>query len=672
MCGVRAGGDALLRRPKNCVIEVIADLDVHEVVQHRVVIHEGGLYGNLAGRHGEGVLAVLFGELDLLVVLVQNRQSFQNITLVRRDRDGHRVALGGGLGTDGNGAVVSLADRHAVGGDRAAATAAGGGTRIDSQGTLGNCTDFIISPRFSLENRCGDRNVEAAGSLTIGGGGGTGQGSKDVRRLNAGRQIAVGHGEGGECSVHGHALVVGSYCDDALAYSNRSCGLLAHGGVGLILCGDRCRTRLQRLDRGRRAGSSHLQYTGIVGSPSPAAGAGARIGHRGSQRKAFAIGLAGGNTADGHACVGLIHELEGQRSGDVRIVLAADGDGPVLIRCSRDARLAGVGEIAGCICARVAHHVAGVSIRNRICDLRLGRSGGEEIGCRQRTCLYTGIVLQNIHRLGGSGVTVSSLVDLRGAGHNITHAVGQVVVVCRSALQCNIDGHIHIGGVRVSIGECSRGNIEVRSHAQCAADTGDGHTGDGSVGIAVIVLVVDGGCADGNILCRDVRCCRGLITAGGQLVVAGTGTAQSAQSQINGLAIAHISIREGASSGNGQAIAAHNASNGRAGGVDRGSGAAVILFVLSGDAGNGDFLFLHDGVHGRAALMGAALVGRGDALAGRTGLDSLKRDCFGICIGLYQLEVFLVAIPAPLSARAGVTGLRCRQDELLTIGYGVR
>lgn len=44
----------------------------------------------------------------------------------------------------------------------------------------------------------------------------------------------------------------------------------------------------------------------------------------------------------------------------------------------------------------------------------------------------------------------------------------------------------------------------------------------------------------------------------------GTGTAQSAQSQINGLAIAHISIREGASSGNGQAIAAHNASNGRA------------------------------------------------------------------------------------------------------------
>ena len=69
--------------------------------------------------------------------------------------------------------------------------------------------------------------------------------------------------------------------------------------------------------------------------------------------------------------------------------------------------------------------------------------------------------------------------------------------------------------------------------------------------------------------------------------------------------------------------------------------------------------------------MGAALVGRGDTLAGRTGLDSLKRDCFGICIGSYQLEVFLVVIPSPLFVRAGrVTGLRCRQGELLTVAYG--
>ena len=132
-----------------------------------------------------------------LVVLVQNRQGLQHIAPLSGVTVMVTVSpFGGGLGTDGNGAVVSLADRHAVGGDRAAATAAGGGTRIDSQGTLGNCTDFIISPRFSLENRCGDRNVEAAGSLTIGGGGGTGHGSEDVRRLNAGRQIAVGHGEG--------------------------------------------------------------------------------------------------------------------------------------------------------------------------------------------------------------------------------------------------------------------------------------------------------------------------------------------------------------------------------------------------------------------------------------------------------------------------------------------
>ena len=71
--------------------------------------------------------------------------------------------------------------------------------------------------------------------------------------------------------------------------------------------------------------------------------------------------------------------------------------------------------------------------------------------------------------------------------------------------------------------------------------------------------------------------------------------------------------------------------------------------------------------------MGAALVGRGDVLTGRTGLDSLKRDCFGICIGSYQLEAFSVVIPSPFFVRAGrVTGLRCRQGELLTIGYGVR
>lgn len=187
-------------------------------------------------------------------------------------------------------------------------------------------------------------------------------------------------------------------------------------------------------------------------------------------------------------------------------------------------------------------------------------------GCRQPTCLYTGIILQNIHRLGGSGAAVGGLVDLRGACHNITHAVGQVVVVCRSALQCNIDGHIHIGGVRVSIGECSRGNIEVRSHAQCAADTGNGHTGDGSVGIAVIALVVDGGCADGNILRRDVRCCRGLITAGGQLVVAGTGTAQRQGTKCDRSAARIGAVEGGASRNtNRQIITSLLAGNDRAG-----------------------------------------------------------------------------------------------------------
>ena len=74
---IRARGDTLLRRPLHRVVEVVVGLDVHEVVQHGVVVHEGDLDLDLARRHGEGVLAIFLGELELLAVLVQNGQSFQ-------------------------------------------------------------------------------------------------------------------------------------------------------------------------------------------------------------------------------------------------------------------------------------------------------------------------------------------------------------------------------------------------------------------------------------------------------------------------------------------------------------------------------------------------------------------------------------------------------------------
>ena len=208
--------------------------------------------------------------------------------------------------------------------------------------------------------------------------------------------------------------------------------------------------------------------------------------------------------------IGLIHELEGQRAGDVRIVLAADGDGPALIRCSRDVRLAVVGEISGRIRARDTHHVAGGSIRNRICDLRLGRSGGEEIGCRQRTCLYTGIVLQNIHRLGGSGAAVGSLGDLKlHSGRNHLQRVvagleaGAVMVHhCQRAQRDVVLTHILARfSAQRTIESCSLAS-------DCTGrSVGQHRIGGGAIAFALTAVGRDG----------QRGLCNGILHAGGRL-----------------------------------------------------------------------------------------------------------------------------------------------------------
>ena len=107
MLGVRAGGDAILRSPENCIIVIIAGLDVHEEVQHRVVVHEGHRDRDLGGGHGEGVLAVLLGELDFLAVFVRYSERFQRVALVWRDGNGHGITT---LGVAAVGCYLAVPD----------------------------------------------------------------------------------------------------------------------------------------------------------------------------------------------------------------------------------------------------------------------------------------------------------------------------------------------------------------------------------------------------------------------------------------------------------------------------------------------------------------------------------------------------------------------------------
>lgn len=104
--------------------------------------------GDLGGRHGEGVLAVLFGELHLAALLIQNLDGIQFIALVGLHGDGHGVALGGRLGGNGDGSIFGLIRSDGVAWRAAAATAsATGGHRIRRKGAGQN---FVVSALLGL------------------------------------------------------------------------------------------------------------------------------------------------------------------------------------------------------------------------------------------------------------------------------------------------------------------------------------------------------------------------------------------------------------------------------------------------------------------------------------------------------------------------------------------
>ena len=107
MLGIRAASDALLCRPQHSVIVVAVCRNIQKEVQHRVVVHKGRLDLDLAGRHGESVLAAaLVGQLEFIAFAVLNGDGFQHIAAVGLNGDGHGIAALGVAGADGDAAVL--------------------------------------------------------------------------------------------------------------------------------------------------------------------------------------------------------------------------------------------------------------------------------------------------------------------------------------------------------------------------------------------------------------------------------------------------------------------------------------------------------------------------------------------------------------------------------------
>ena len=142
-----AGGDAVLDRPLDGLIEVGVVGHVVEEVQHGVVLHEGRLDLDLARGHGEGVLAVaLVLERQLVAVLVGDGQGLEDVAAVGLDGDGHGVALAGALRADGHGAVLGLARGRDGVGRVVGAAAAGVGRRVaDRPDTVRGAAHIVIA-----------------------------------------------------------------------------------------------------------------------------------------------------------------------------------------------------------------------------------------------------------------------------------------------------------------------------------------------------------------------------------------------------------------------------------------------------------------------------------------------------------------------------------------------
>lgn len=182
--GGGAAGDLRLRRPQDCVIEVVAFLHIGEGIG-LLDLCKDGLHGDLGGGHGEGVLAVLLGELHLVAVLVGDLDGIHLVALVRFHSDGHGLAAGGVLGADAHGAVLSVCSGDGVGGN---ATAAGGDTvQDDGAGQLVVVVGVSggVSPAVAGVRRDNGSGLSIPLNLTASGGDGA-DGQRGIRQSLAG------------------------------------------------------------------------------------------------------------------------------------------------------------------------------------------------------------------------------------------------------------------------------------------------------------------------------------------------------------------------------------------------------------------------------------------------------------------------------------------------------
>ena len=167
-------------------------MHIGEEVEHGVVVHKDRLHRDLARRHGKGILsAALVGQRERLAVLVQHGQAFEGVALVGGHGDGHSVALGGGFGRYGDGAVFGLIRRNSVAecGRDAAAT----GGRTSGKCCFGNGTVIHVC----LDRNRLDRGGRGQADCTI------------VSRTVAGRRCAIRcviNGRTGCCAGNLHRL----------------------------------------------------------------------------------------------------------------------------------------------------------------------------------------------------------------------------------------------------------------------------------------------------------------------------------------------------------------------------------------------------------------------------------------------------------------------------------
>ena len=425
-------GDALFLRPLHSLIVIGAGGHIAERACLNF-LDKGNIDFNPAGGHGKVVLAVaLVGQFQLLTILVGHGKVVQLITAVGLHRDGYGIALRGRLRRNGDGTVLGLIHRNSVAGS---VRASAGGTGADGQLAI-----LIADGVVAGGHRAAGRDLDLAGLGHVGG---------DLlavcvnilhRRL--GRQLLLAHQTGNGIAVRPqHGGLVTHIGGLILGLDGNS--LLPHCQVA----GRRC---LVILRRGGRPGGDDRRARALDGDLAGAVHGGNRrltalVGH------GAALGLIGSGEGEVRVAVGLGHAavlkleavlnqlicgMEGQRGGDVRIVLAADGDGPVLIRCSRDVHLAGVDEIAGSTRTCGAHHIAVDRIWNRIRDLRPVRHlpFREEIGCRQGAGLRSAAALDDVYGLGRRSVIV------RPTDGDFLCGAGNVLIVIAAGLGRG-DGH---------------------------------------------------------------------------------------------------------------------------------------------------------------------------------------------------------------------------------------